>query len=1504
MAHTEEPSENEPDRGDARSGSQAGGGQDTDDAVPPCEPDASDAGTCTVVGIGASAGGLEAFSEFLQAVPTDTGMAFVLVQHLDPHHTSALTELLSPRTKQPVIEVSDGTVVRPNRVYVIPPNTNMTMAHGVLRLTPRVETVGRYMPIDAFLCSLAEDRKANAVGVILSGAATDGTLGLTAIKAEGGITFAQDESARFDGMPRSAIAAGVVDFVLPPAGIARELSAICRHPYRKGAAPTGLLPDAPAFLKTLRLLRAATGVDFSLYKPNTLLRRIERRMVLQNAGGPDQYLELLQQDPAELQALSEDVLINVTEFFRDPQVFEALKEHTIPEVLRQKQPGEPVRVWVPGCATGEELYSIAICLVECMRDAGADFAMHIFGSDLSERSIEKARAAIYGASAVSVLSPERLQHFFVQVESGYQIIRPLRDKCVFAVHNLIADPPFSRMDLVSCRNVLIYLGPGLQQRVINTLFYALQPNGFLVLGKAERPGSLAEHFAPLEGQANIYVRKVPTDKAGFGLPARVAPFPVFRHEEHPAVRGSKLPEEGPPGSLQKQVDRLLLGQYAPPAVVIDDDYRIVEFRGEVEDYLAPDEGEADLDLFRMMRDDVALHLRAAVDEARQKNMGIRLESIRIFRGGPRTITVAVTPVSPAGLGRHFLICFEEPSQLGNAPEAPMQNAEAIPEQQEDPQRRAARLEAELASTRRYLQSIIEELRSANEEAQSSNEELQSSNEELQTAKEELQATNEELQTLNAEMDSRNVDLKQLTDDLLNILTSLQTPILLLDSALRIRRFTQISEKLLNLIATDIGRPVSDLKPRINVPDLEEVVRHVVDTLAPLEREVRDREGRWYSLRVRPYRTSDNRIDGAVLQLLDVDNLKRTLEQVRRARDYASAIVETVREPLIVLDSQLRIETANRAFFEAFKTAPEESVKRSVYEVGRGQFDVPKVRELLDRVARHTSVEAVEIEHDFERVGRRTMVLNARSIQEDEHTGRILLAIEDVTERKRATEARYRRLFEASKDGILIADADTGEITDANPFLEDLFGYRREELVGRKIPEIEPLAGNPEVDAVLAQIRGQEMARFPDLLLKSKGGRAVHVEVVANRYAQGARNVVQFNIRDITERRRFERQLQHTQKLESLGLLAGGIAHDFNNLLTGIMGNASLALTDPQDSASSRRYLRDIVEASQRAADLTRQMLAYAGKGRFAIERIDVSQMIREIEPLIRTSIPKMVAIQLELGARLPPVEADPAQIQQLIMNLIINGAEAIGEGDLGAVVVRTDTWDLAADEVSREFPNDPLTPGKYVVIEVRDTGSGMDDATKAKIFDPFFTTKFQGRGLGLAAASGIVRSHKGAIRVYSSPGRGTLFQVLLPAVAARPVEFAPRESAVRAPASGTVLFVDDEETVRRVAQAALERDGWKVLLAKNGAEGIQSFEEHQENLVLVILDLAMPVMGGEEALERMKAIRADVPVMISSGYGETEAARRFAGKDIAGFLQKPYTVNRLMEAIAVVLGRV
>lgn len=818
---------------------------------------------------------------------------------------------------------------------------------------------------------------------------------------------------------------------------------------------------------------------------------------------------------------------------------------------------------------------------------------------------------------------------------------------------------------------------------------------------------------------------------------------------------------------------------------------------------------------------------------------------------------------------------------------------------QDPQRHIEHLERELTSSREYLQSLIEELRSTNEEAQSANEELQSSNEELQTTKEELQASNEELATMNAEMQSRNVQLSSVNDDLLNLLSSINTPILMVSNDLRIRRLTPAAEKLLRFRSGDIGRSVSEIKTSINGPNLKEILKEVLDTLNVHEQEVPDLDGRDYLMRVRPYRTENNQIDGAVLVLTDITELKRGMQEVSHARDYAAAIVDTIREPLIVLSDKLIVRSANRAFYDFFQGGPEQVEGHGVYDIVGRQLDLPPVRQLLERLLKGESqLRDIEIERQIQPAGSRVLLLNARRLSGD---ASILLAFEDITERKRAAEARYRRLFESARDGIVIVDEPTGEILDTNPYVEQLFGYPHRELVGRKVWEIEPARDTPGLRMMLERARDQHDVRVADAQFKTKDGREIQTETIANAYYEGERRAIQLNIRDLTDRRKFERELQESQKLESLGLLAGGIAHDFNNLLTGIMGSASLMYGEMLPSDRSRIQLRSILVASERAADLTRQLLAYAGKGRFITEPVDLSEIVRDAVVLMNTSAPKTVDVKLDLAQRLPPVEADPGQMQQLVMNLVINAGEAIGEGNPGTIEIRTGERELTVKEIRESFVFEALRPGPYVWLEVKDTGAGMDEATKAKIFDPFFTTKFTGRGLGLAAVSGILRALGGAIRVYSTPGQGSTFYVLLPAVAARrPVLAKPAPRLKRG--AGTVLVVDDEDIVRQTARAMLEKIGYEVLLAANGQAGVDLLRDQGERVSLVILDLIMPVMGGEQAFDAMRAVRKDVPIVLISGYNEAEAAARTAGREFAGFMQKPFTVDRFSDAVASALG--
>lgn len=1365
------------------------------ESEPASPPESAERGKHLIaVGVGASAGGLEAFTELLTHLPPATGMAFVLVEHLDAHHESDLPELLSVKTQMPVLLVQRDTRIAPDHVYVVPPNTLMTIRNRTLTLDGRPAPPEKLRPIDALFNSLAEEFGFNSIGVVLSGTATDGTFGLKTIKAEGGITFAQDDTARFDSMPRSAISAGVVDFVLSPRRIAGELAAIAartQHLRNAEGEPAG---DGTTLHRLLLLLRNQTGVDFAQYKQPTILRRLNRRMVVRRSETLEQYVELLKKEPEEVQALFDDLLINVTDFFRDPEVFEATKRVVFPSLIRDSKHPHAIRIWIPGCSSGEEVYSIAIALVEFLESADLEYTIQMFGTDLSDSAIKKARAGIYDESSVANVSPERLRRFFVRTESGYQISRRIREMCVFSRHNVAKDPPLSRMNLISCRNLLIYFAPSVQRRIIATFGYALKASGCLILGSSETLGPLSEYFLTLDQPHKIYCRKANIAQSVFDL---------FESS------GGYAPHHS-----------------IPPAT--------------------PGQAHAPIPGGQIPREEAGGH------------------------GG----TLAVT--------------------------AGTESAAALPPDMENTQ-----LRQELRATREYLQSVIEELRSSNEEEQSANEELQSTNEELQTAKEELLSSNEELNTVNAEMHSRNAGLARINDDLINLLSSMNMPVVMFGSDLRIRRFTPTAEKVLRLISTDVGRPIADLNPHIDVPNLEEILQQVVDTLQPCEREVQDQGGRHYLMRVRPYRTADNRIDGGVLQLLDVSDLKRSLEEVRYARDYAEAIVNTVRAPLVVLDENLAIQNANRAFYEAFGLSQGATLNQTIYEAGGGRFDLPEVRTVLEQLkVRSSELNDVEIEYRQEVGQPRVLLLNARRLRAPDQKQLVLMAFEDITEHKRAAEARYRRLFESARDGIVLVDAVTGEILDLNPFTERLLGYARSELVGRLLWAIEPMSLLPTLRTAFEQIRDQGMLRFEDLPLRTKDGRDLQTEVIANVYTEGDRPAIQFNIRDVSERKKFARELQETQKLESLGLLAGGIAHDFNNLLTGIMGNASLAYSETSVDQPLRRRLREIVQASERAAFLARQMLAYAGKGRYVIETMDLGDLVSEISVLIRTSIPKTVELKLDLTPNLPPIDADPAQVQQVVMNLVINGAEAIGENTAGKVEIRTSLLEINAGEAPGFFGPGQSAAGAYVQLEVRDTGSGMDEAIKARIFDPFFTTKFTGRGLGLAAVQGIVKGHGGAIRVYSTPGHGTTFLIQFPVSRRNAAAVLPKGPDVASiPAGSVALVIDDEEAIRELATNVLSRAGMRVLLAEDGKSGVELFRRHNRIVSMVILDLTMPVMGGEEALPQIKRINPDVPVILSTGFDEGEAVRRFSGLKPQGFLQKPYTTERLVEAVAATLNR-
>ncbi len=978
-----------------------------------------------IVGIAASAGGLEAFTRLLTYLPVDTGMAFVLIQHLAPDRNSLLSEILGRTTQMPVNQVQDGMAVEPNQVYVIPPNTKMVVSKGVLKLSPREKIYGKYLPGDAFFTSLAIDRAHKAIAVVLSGGDGDGSRGLKAIKAAGGMTFAQcQDTAKFDSMPNTAVATGDVDFVLPPEKIAEELANYSRSNLLTRPLPLAVVEESPepgdSLATIFALLKSIASVDFTEYKRITIGRRIQRRMVLYKLERLDDYAVYLRQNSAEVRALYEEILIHVTCFFRDPEAFQQLKELVFPAITQNKSAEDPIRIWVAGCSTGEEVYSIAICLLEFLSESVISRRIQIFATDIGEQAICQARSGVYSENQMVDVSPERRSRFFITQETGsYRITKAVRELCVFARQDLGSDPPFSNLDLVSCRNVLIYLGESLHAKVMPIFHYSLNSTGFLLLGTSESTGKFSYLFTCRDKKSKIYTKNLTAIRPAFSLVP----------SSYPAVkpRACKGMNEYFINSfdLQLETDKLMLHRHTPASVVVNEQMNILQVRGDINPYLKLPFGTLDLNLLTMAREGLLLELRTAIYQVQTQNASVRQEGLSVESGGRSSIVnFEVIPFSPQTAERYFLLLFEE-----DAPAAIDFNtvtSESL--DRGDLERKFELMKQALATANQQkfaaqaqLQTVIQEqenlnqdLKVANEEILSSNEELQSSNEELETAKEEIQATNEELTTTNEELRSLNTEQSLVNNDLTNLLASINIPIVILTNSLQIRRFTPTARQLFSLIPTDVGRPFRDIRSTLNCPHLEKMILEVIYTLETQEQEVQTEAGYWYNLRIRPYRTAENQIDGVVIVLIDIDALKRSVATLEEARNYAETIVETVQTPLVALDADFRVNKANRSFYETFDVSSPETAQCSLFELGNGQWNIPQLRSILEDIL-VSDVELVnfELDHVFEQIGQKIMLLNACKLERENKALMILLSIEDITDRKQF-EAQRSQLLQQEK----------------------------------------------------------------------------------------------------------------------------------------------------------------------------------------------------------------------------------------------------------------------------------------------------------------------------------------------------------------------------------------------------------------------------------------------------------------------------------------------------------
>lgn len=1025
-----------------------------------------------IVGIGSSAGGLEALRDLFSNVPTDSGLAFIVAAHLDPTRESHLSELLAQVTEMPVQEITGEVAVEVNHVYVIGPDQDLVLNGGLLVPQKPDKPRGHRYPVDSFFQSLAMDQGERAIAVVLSGTGTNGSQGLRFIKAEGGVAIAQlPDSAAFQGMPRSAIATGVVDLVLPPGQMAEALLNIARDTFhiQPDAEISETTPDAK-LEDLLAVIRKASNLDFSSYKKPTLLRRIHRRMGLKRIKSLSDYTERLRGDRREAEALAGELTINVTGFFRDTAAWQELDEGIIAPLVKSRPNGSMIRAWVPGCSTGEEAYSLAMLLMARVEAERKPLTLQVFATDVRGSLLSTARAGLYPASIEADIGPERLARFFEAEDDSYRIHKSLRNTITFAPQNLLQDPPFCRMDLISCRNLLIYLKPEAQRNLLRLFHYALRENGTLFLGSAETVSKQDELFEPVSKKWRIYRRLGPTRLDLVEFPLVLTDDPGGAYEPDAQIRT-------PPSAIRagEVVEQALLSRYAPASALVDQHLRVHYLRGPTGDYLQPATGDPSYNLIAMAREGLEIILRRTVKTAFETNAET-IANGRVRRGDAwHRVRIVATPLRPQRQGNDRLLVsfFDREAEAETAPDV----------HHPEPRAPDSELQAELDRTREDLRLTLEqmevsneELTVSNEEIRSINEELRASNEELETSKEELQSLNEELHTVNSQLQAKVAELEARTDDLNNLLNSTDVATLFLDRDLCIRWFTPAMKSLLELRASDIGRPASHLAQKFRNGDMIADARGVLSTLQPANTEVVTDEERWYIRRIIPYRTSHDRIDGVVLTFIDITARKQWEQDIKAAREYAESIVDTVRDPLLVLTSDLVVRSANEPFYNDFRVSPDETVGRPIFELGNGQWNIPELRQQLDEVLPDDKqFRDFEVTHKFDQTGERTMLLNGRRL---DHVDLILLAIEDVTERKNAELAvkksheRLERVLETDAVGVVFFNAD-GSLVSANDVFLRMTGYTRAEIESNRVtwhmlvPDAWVAAGQEQLERLAA-----------------------------------------------------------------------------------------------------------------------------------------------------------------------------------------------------------------------------------------------------------------------------------------------------------------------------------------------------------------------------------------------------------------------------------------------------
>jgi two-component system CheB/CheR fusion protein len=1345
-----------------------------------------------VVGVGASAGGLDALEQFFGAMPEDTGMAFVVIQHLSPDFKSVMDELLARRTKIPVVQVEDGMRVEPNHIYLIPPKKEMIVSGGKLLLSDKGASQGLMLPIDIFFRSLAEDMGEHAIGIVLSGAGSDGARGIRDIHEAGGLVLSQDESsAFFDGMPRSARETGVVDFILPPAQMPSALLDHVRDPdERRRVQALDYTPSRPYGVSAaLRFLQNAYGIDFTHYKPSTVVRRIERRLQLTNASSLEAYVERLAQDNAELDDLFHDLLIGVTRFFRDEGAFECLESRIIPELVERAQSSDELRVWVAGCATGEEAYSIAILIQEELRKRRERPRLKILATDVHRGSLDFASRGLYTEDRVNRVRPDLLERYFDKRGPNYQVSPELRSCVVFAPHNVVKDAPFTRIDLVTCRNLLIYLQPLAQKKVLGLLHFALKRNGVLVLGPSEHIGPLVDDFESVDVHWRIY-RKHRDLRQG-GEVTRLAPPPRQLSGGAGELRAGAL--GGYSLSQTIGVYDALLEEYMPPGLLVNERRELVHAFSGASRYLKVKEGRPSNDVLDMIGPDLKMAVTGAMQRAFKERTAVTYNGLELMvDGSPQPHRLRVKPVVLTNAQvQHVLITI-----------APLQADERPPPNESELDLSAVSrdqlgsLEAELSRTKESLQATIEELETSNEELQATNEELLASNEELQSTNEELQSVNEELYTVNAEYQKKISELTELTNDMDNLLASIEVGTIFLDRKLCIRKFTPLIAEVFNLLPHDVGRPIGGFANSLRSPELAHDLAEVLRTERAIEREVCDGDDNWYFQRILPYRMRGT-VHGVVLTLIDINPLKAAENAVFRERYLLDSLMDSVPDAIYFKDASGRFVRVNQAMAERL------SLSGPAAAAG--------------------------------------------------HTARELLS-----------EARAR--------AIDVPDEPV--------------------LAGRP----QPYREEPVDDG--GRTTWQMSTRQP---LRDGDGKIVGMLAVS---------------RDISEQKRIEDEIRLAvrRRDEFLAMLS----HELRNPLSAIV-NAGVLLHSESATASTRRKGLQVIERQSRQMtrlldDLLEVSRITQGKIELRKQTIDARQVIKDAMVALRERFAgRGIELTSDLGQHPVLVEADPARLQQIVVNLLDNAAKY--------TAAKYPTNDAHDDSVptlpsgSSSAKERALAPGggrtsvqlrvdsDEVVLTITDNGVGIEAALLDTVFEPFVQGAATihrtegGMGVGLSVVRSLVQMHDGSIDARSEgPGLGSCFVVRLPLSPASAAVPGTRRSTPW-PAGKRVVVIEDNPDGAEMLSLLLEHAGYEVYTAEDGKAGIELIERVAPDVALV--DIGLPVMDGFEVARWVRANQRyeGLYLLALTGYGQAgdRAAALQAGFD--EHLVKPVDAEMLRQVM-------